>query len=85
MKSDIYRNSTREFIQTIKIYREDQDEKPHNAAFHQGQHSLLGLKQYWDKEIKFKLEIITSYPVLCTMNALISSERTHHKHYTKGY
>ena len=65
--------------------REDQVEIPHNVAFHQGLHCFLGLKQYWDEEIKFKLEIITSYHFICTMNAPISSERTHHNHDAKGY
>ena len=39
--------------------REDQVEIPHNVAFPQGLHCFLGLKQYWDEEIKFKLETRT--------------------------
>ena len=30
---------------------EDPDEMPHNAAFHQGLHCLLRLKQFSEKEI----------------------------------
>ena len=41
---------------------EDPDEIPHNAAFHQGLHSLLRQEQSSEKEIQYFLEIITCDP-----------------------
>ena len=38
---------------------EDPDEMPHNRAFHQGLHCLLGQKRSSEREIQFLLEIIT--------------------------
>ena len=45
---------------------EDPDEMPHNAAFHQGLHCLLGQNQSSGKEIQYFLEIITCDPSIYT-------------------
>ena len=42
--------------------REDLDDIRHNAAFHQGLHSLLRQKGSSEKEITLYLEIITCDP-----------------------
>ena len=47
---------------------EGPDKMLHNAAFHQGLHCLLRLKQFSEKEIQFYLEIITCYPLIYTMD-----------------
>ena len=49
------------------INSEDPDEMPHKAAFHQGQHCLLGQNQSSDKEIYF-FEIITRNSSINTMD-----------------
>ena len=41
---------------------------PHNAAFHQGLHCLLRLKQSSGKEIQSYFEIITCDPLISTMD-----------------
>ena len=40
------------------VNSEDPDEMQHNAAFHQGLHCLLRLKQYFGTEIYHNLEIL---------------------------
>ena len=47
---------------------EDQDEMPHNVAFHQGLHGLLGQKGSPEKfkKYNFYLEIVTCDPLLYT-------------------
>ena len=52
----LYSNNT--WIDTF-ANSEDQDEMPHDVAFHQGPHYLLRQKQYSVKEIPYNLEIIT--------------------------
>ena len=46
---------------------EDQDEMQHNAAFHQGLHCLLRLKQPSGTEIHHDLETSTCDPLKYTM------------------
>ena len=47
---------------------EDTDEMLHNVAFHQSLHCLLRQYQYTKKEIQYVLEIITSDPLIYTMD-----------------
>ena len=49
---------------------EDPDEMPHNAAFHQGLHCLLRQNRSQRKNIILVLEIITSDPLIYTMDIL---------------
>ena len=46
----------------------DQDEIPHNAAFHQGLHCLLRQKQSSEREIQYILEIITYDPSIYALD-----------------
>ena len=67
---------------------EDPDEIQHNAAFHQGLHRLLRLKQSSGTEIHQNLEKSTCDPLKNTMSclmliALIGVGKTHRD--TKGY
>ena len=48
--------------------REDQDEMPHNVAFHQGLHCLTRQNQSSEKEIQYFFEIITRDPTVYTMD-----------------
>ena len=48
---------------------EDQDEMQHNAAFHQGLHHLLSLKQLLRTEIHHNLENSTCDPLKYTMGS----------------
>ena len=50
------------------VNREDPDEMPHNAAFHQGLNCLLRLKGTSEKEIQFYFKIITCDPSISTIN-----------------
>ena len=50
---------------------EDPDEMQHNAAFHQGLHCLLGLKQPLETEIHHNLENSTCDPLKYTMDCPI--------------
>ena len=50
---------------------EDPDEMQHNAAFHQGMHCLLRLKQFSGTEKYQKLENSTSDPLNSTMSSPI--------------
>ena len=50
---------------------EDPDEMQHNAAFHQGLHCLLGLKQSSWTEIHHNLENSTCDPLKYTMGCPI--------------
>ena len=45
---------------------EDQDEMPHDVAFHQGMHCLL--RQKINRERSIFLEIITFDPIINTMD-----------------
>ena len=47
---------------------EDPDEMPHEAAFHQGLHCLLGQNVSSEKEIIFGWEIITFDPSMYTLD-----------------
>ena len=47
--------------------REDPDEMPHGAAFHQGLHRLIKHRSS-EKEIQYILEIITCGPSIYTMD-----------------
>ena len=47
---------------------EEPDEMPHNVAFHQGLHCLLGQNQSSEKEIKYFFESITGDPSIDTMD-----------------
>ena len=47
---------------------EDQDEMPHNAAFHQGLHCFRRQKGSADKEMHIILKIITCDPLIYTMD-----------------
>ena len=49
---------------------EDQDEMPHNVAFHKGLHCLLRFKRTSVKETQFDLERITRDPSIytCTLD-----------------
>ena len=49
----------------------DPDEMQHNAAFHQGLHCLLRLKQTSGTEIHHNLENDTCEPLKCTMGSPI--------------
>ena len=46
--------------------RDDPDEMQHNAAFHQGLHSLLSQKKSPDFEMQFYLEVIICVPSIYT-------------------
>ena len=50
---------------------EDLDEMQHNAAFHQGLHCLLCLKQCSETEIQHNLVTFTCDPLKYTMGSLI--------------
>ena len=50
---------------------EDPDEMQHNAAFHQGLHCLLRLKQSSGRKIHYNLENSTCDPLKYTMGSLI--------------
>ena len=47
----------------------DPDELPHHAAFHQGHQCLLRLKQSTESKVHLQLylEILSCYPLICTM------------------
>ena len=49
--------------------REDPDEMQHNAAFHQGLHCLLRLKQPSGTKIHHNLETSNCDPLKCTMGS----------------
>ena len=53
---------------------EDPDEMQHNAAFHQGLHCLLRLKQSSGAEILYNLEKSTCGPLKYTMGSPILIE-----------
>ena len=52
----------------VATNKEDLNEMPHNAAFHQDLHCLLRPNQSSEKEIQFYLEIKACEPLICTTN-----------------